>query len=319
MYPAWQGKETPAPKLYQSPVGKTEFAHVGLLAKAKLKHVVDDDGKGFVLVAAIPLGAIPGLPPLSSSVRTMVNFEATFQGHTKFWWANADGSANRETYDEPSEARLYPGSWAPAQFQGLDKGFVVRTWRICGPFGGPGAEKFSSGLFGKVPGSDKGWWELMRDFCEAAKYPPDSGSVSLDDVFKPPMISGYWPNPGELRWKQAKLEELNTRVVLGDVAQTWYGVTWVWAPSDLELEFQFQRHPQSFCHWFLNNQKVLEGTMMGPNDKYEVNKTLTLRKGWNQIMFRGYCVGCAPLKAGLVFAGPPEKLWKLRFSSTPQK
>ncbi len=50
----------------------------------------------------------------------MVNFSATFAGHNKFWWANADGSANRETYDEPSEARLYPGSWAAAQFQGLD-------------------------------------------------------------------------------------------------------------------------------------------------------------------------------------------------------
>ena len=53
------------------------------------------------------------------------------------------GSASRETFDEPSEARLYPGAWAPAEFQGLDEGILVRNWVICGPFGGPGAERFS--------------------------------------------------------------------------------------------------------------------------------------------------------------------------------
>ena len=146
MYPVWQGAGKPAPQIYQSPVGKIEFAHVGLLADAKLKFVIDGDGKGFVLVAGIPRSAIPGLPRLSGDVRTMVNFEATLAGHNKFWWANSDGSANRETYDEPSEARLYPGSWAPAEFQKLDNRLVVHNWLVCGPFGGPGAEKFGSDL-----------------------------------------------------------------------------------------------------------------------------------------------------------------------------
>ena len=91
---------------YQSPTGKVEVAHVGPLTDAKLNFLIDQDRKGFVLVAGIPQERHPGLPRLSGDVRAMVNLEATFAGHNKFWWANSDGSANRETYDEPSEARL---------------------------------------------------------------------------------------------------------------------------------------------------------------------------------------------------------------------
>jgi hypothetical protein len=83
-------------------------------------HAIDADGKGFVLAASIPRSAIPALKTaFSGDLRTMVNFDANLGGHDRFWWANSDGSANRETYDEPSEARLYPGSWAPAQFQAI--------------------------------------------------------------------------------------------------------------------------------------------------------------------------------------------------------
>ena len=136
------GSGKPTPQSYQSPIGEVNFANVAPLSKARLKFVMDSDGKGFVLVAGSSASAIPGLPRLSGDVRTMVNFEATFAGHNKFWWANSDGSASRETYDEPSKARLYPGSWAPAQFQQLEDGLLVRNWLVCGPFGGPGAEKF---------------------------------------------------------------------------------------------------------------------------------------------------------------------------------
>ena len=34
-------------------------------------------------------------------------------------------------------------------------------------------------------------------------------------------------------------------------------------------------------------------------------------------MFRGYCVGYPPFRAGLVLDGPPEKLWTLKLSATP--
>ena len=93
---------------------------------------------------SIPRAAIPRLQqPFAGGLQTLVNFEATFGGHGKFWWANSDGSASRETYDEPTEARLYPGSWAPIQLQGIEGGVVIHNWLIAGPFGGPGAEKLA--------------------------------------------------------------------------------------------------------------------------------------------------------------------------------
>src|SRR5207302_213029 len=133
-----------------------------------------------VIAAAIPRATIaPQVTSFAGGYQTMVNFEATFAGHNKFWWANRDGSASRETYDEPTEARLYPGSWAPAQFQPLDRGVVIRNWLICGPFGGPGTEKFRADPGGVVPGTTIEMKKAVRDFCEAAAYPPDSGEVDL--------------------------------------------------------------------------------------------------------------------------------------------
>ena len=41
MYPAWRGTGKPTPQGYQSPAGKVEFAHVGVLANAKLNYVID--------------------------------------------------------------------------------------------------------------------------------------------------------------------------------------------------------------------------------------------------------------------------------------
>ncbi len=316
MYPQWTGPGKPGPATYQTPVNKVDFAHVGPVADAKLHHLIDEDGKGFVLVAAIPRSAVPGLPPLGSSVRTMVNFEATFAGHNKFWWSNADGSANRETYDEPTEARLYPGSWAPLQFAGLDKGVVVRHWQLCGPFGGPGAEKFQADLMGPLPGTNKDSKQAGREFCEAAKYPPDDGRVDLNASFTGDMVQGYW-GKGAVRWTKATVADLDTRVVCGSSAQVWYGATWVHVPQDVEVEFRFQGHPQTYFRWSLNGGKVLDGEIKGELGKAVASKSLTLRKGWNQVMFRGYCVGYPKFRAGLVLSAPSERLWQLRLSATP--
>jgi hypothetical protein len=250
----------------------------------------------------------------------MVNFEATFSGHNKFWWANRDGSASRETYDEPTEARLYPGSWAPAQFQPLDQGVVVRNWLVCGPFGGPGAEKFRADPNGVVPGTTIEMKKAVRAFCEAAAYPPDSGEVDLKAVFKGEMLRGYWPDPREVRWKPASIADLDTRVILGTGGQTWYGATWIRVPADTELEFQFQSHPMTTFRWFLNGQPVQPGEFKqaGTNPHLRVAmKTVTLRAGWNQLFLRGYCVGYAPFRGGLVINGPAEKLWSLQLSATP--
>jgi len=317
MYPEWKGASKANPATYQTPVNKVEFAHVAPVAEAKLNHALDEDGLGFVIAAAIPRSAIPGLPALGSGVRTMVNFEATYGGHGKFWWSNADGSASRETYDEPTEARLYPGSWAPLQFQGLEEGVVVRNWQLCGPFGGPGAEKFAYDLQGPMPGTNKDWKQAGREFCEATKYPPDSGTVDLKATFSGEMVQGYWGQPAALRWIKATVEDLDTRVLCGGAAQVWYGATWVHVAQDLEVESRIQGHPQTFLRWFLNGEKVLEGEIKGEPGKASASKVLTLKKGWNQVLFRGYCVGYPKFRAGLVFAGPPDRLWQLRLSATP--
>ena len=55
----------------------------------------------------------------------------------------------------------------------------------------------------------------------------------------------------------------------------------------------------------------------GPNRRTDVNQPLTLQPGWNQIGFRGYCVGYSNFHAGLTFNGPAEKLWTLQLSATP--
>jgi len=279
--------------------------------------VLDGDRRGFVLVAGIPRSAIPGLPRLSGDVRTMVNFEATFAGHNKFWWVNSDGSANRETYDEPSEARLYPGSWAPAQFQELDHRLVVRNCLICGPFGGPGAEKFAYDLMGPLRGKKIDAKQAAREFCEAAVYPPDNQNVDLQAVYRGELVRGYWRDPLQVGWRPAKTADLDTRVVCGPAAQVWYGATWIYSPANTTVAFEFQGHPQTYYRWFHNGDEVLNG-QIGTTGKPEVmEKTLSLRRGWNQVFFRGYCTGYPPFRAGLILKASPETLWSLRLSAVP--
>ncbi len=76
--------------------------------------------------------------------------------------------------------------------------------------------------------------------------------------------------------------------------------------------------------WFVNGEPINVGKYTdfktSNNIRYQVAaKTLSLRQGWNQVMFRGYCFGFAPFNAGLVLKGSPDKLWPLRFSTTPPK
>ena len=78
-------------------------------------YALDADGKGFVLAAALPRSALPDAPKLDGW-HTNGNFDANFGGHDRFWWSNTDGSASRESQDEPTEARFYSGAWSPVQF-----------------------------------------------------------------------------------------------------------------------------------------------------------------------------------------------------------
>jgi hypothetical protein len=45
---------------------------------------------------------------------------------------------------------------------------------------------------------------------------------------------------------------------------------------------------------------------------------VTLRKGVNELRFRGFCVGYAPIKVGVTVRAPEEFLWRLD-TSVPQK
>ena len=312
LYPDWKGKGRS--QVYRTPVGEAAFAHVGSVAGAKLGGAVDPDSKGFVISASIPRSAIPALKEaLSEDLRTMVNFDANLGGHNKIWWANSDGSANRETYDEPSEARLYPGSWAPAIFQGIADGVAIRNWMISGPFGGPGAEKFSPD-----PRENK---EAVRRFYEAASFPPDDGAVDVKAVFEGPMVQGYWKNPGRVSWKPAAIADMDTRVVLGSGCQVWYGATWVYAPAETPLEFKFQGHRMTPIRWSLNGQQISVPEKDYKDDnllaRLSASREVVLKEGWNKVVFCAYNFGYAPFRVGLVLKASPEKLWPLRFSGTP--
>jgi len=107
---------TKKPVTYRSPVREVTFDRVEVLDTVSATLTRDADGQGVVLSAAIPSAAIPGFGNLTRGLQTFGNFEVTLRGRTKFWWANTGGADNTLTTDEPSEAQLYPGSWAPVRF-----------------------------------------------------------------------------------------------------------------------------------------------------------------------------------------------------------
>jgi len=308
-YPSWPGQGHP--QTYRTIVRETSFANVGAVPDLKLGSAIDPDGQGFVVAVAIPRSAIPALrQPFGSDLKTLVNFEATFGGHNKFWWANSDGTASQETYDEPSEARLYPGSWAPALFKGLEDGLPVRNWLVCGPFGGPEAAKFQTD-----PRPEKQKNEV-RSFYDRAAYPPDTQPVDFHATYDGDMISGYWPDPRQVKWKPATIEDLDTRVILGKGAQVWYGATWIYSPNGEDIGFELQGHRMTYLTWYLNGQKLDPGPYTKTTQPVST-LNVSLKPGWNEVMFRGYCVGYSPFRAGLVLRGPPDSLWPLRLSGNP--
>lgn len=328
MYPKWPLDIKPAagqkaaPQIYATEAGGTaKFDNVAQIPGARLGYKFDRDGKGYVLAAAIPRSAVPMLGNLDEGVRTMMNFEATLSGHTKFWWSNADNSASRETYDEPTEARLYPTSWSQGRFTGLDGGVVLRHWQIIGPFGGPGAEAFAW----NIPGEKK---NAAIKLLSERIFPVDEQGVDLGAVYTGEMLKGYWPPPREARWRPATVEDLDTRVSYGKgAAEVWFGTTWVYAPEPMELDVRLQGHTQTTSRFLLNGTEVFKGepkenkeALARPNrhrQLREIVKPLTLNAGWNQFTVRGFCVGYSPFRLGVVLDGPKEKLWKLKLSNTP--
>jgi hypothetical protein len=202
----------------------------------------------------------------------------------------------------------------------VEGGVTIRNWLICGPFGGSGADQFKADPNGKMPGSNKDMKVAVREFSEAAAYPPDNGQVDLNAGYAGEMVQGYWKDPRKVQWKPATVAELDNRVILGTGAQTYYAATWIYVPAATELEFQFQDSPQAYLRWYVNGTQVplknATEEKVGPNHN-AVRKTLTLQAGWGQVMLRGYCTGYSPFRAGLVLNGPTEKLWGIQLSANP--
>jgi hypothetical protein len=117
LYPKWLGAGPASPIEYVSSVTPARFEHAAELKDVPLGFVAAPDQKQFTIAIALPRAALAPMPPLGPEVKTTVNFEATLGGHNKFWWANMNGAANRETYDVPTEARLYPAAWGKAEFR----------------------------------------------------------------------------------------------------------------------------------------------------------------------------------------------------------
>jgi hypothetical protein len=178
LYPKWFGPGKANAFSYGSLVGVAKFEHVGLIEGATLGYALDADGQGWTLAARLPKAAFPKLPEFGGGLRTQANFDANFGGHNKFWWANSDGSADLSTLDEPTEARLYPGAWAPAQWVGFDQ-MYVRAWNVIGPFG-----------FAGLPALDmQDGRPKILDTLATTKYPPEE-KVDLAAVYSREILLG---------------------------------------------------------------------------------------------------------------------------------
>ncbi|MBA3936076.1 MAG: hypothetical protein H0X38_01310, partial [Planctomycetes bacterium] len=310
---AWTGAGA-SPQSYQTPVGSAHFAHVGELAGAVLGGSADADGKGYVVSVTIPRAAIPGLPELSPELRTTVDFEATFGGHAKVWWASTDGSASRETFDEPTEARLYPGAWAPAEFAApAGGGMVLRHWLICGPFGGPGAERF---CWDPAPGMK----DEVRAFFDKAVYPPDVGPFAAHALFSGEQIAGYWKPASEVRWQPAEIEPVDARLKLGEGgAQVWFASAWIHADAATAVQFIVHGMPQALIRLTLDDRKLFDDKLTTEVGIAWMSATVpaTLTPGWHRVQLRIFDWGYGAARAGLAIAAPLEKLWGIGCSGRP--
>lgn len=200
---------------------------------------------------------------------------------------------------------------------------VVRHWLHCGPFGGPGAEQFKDDPNGVIKGTTIEMKKAVKDFCEAAHYPPDDGKVDLGATFTGSMIQGYWSDPHRVRWKPRSIEALDTRAIVGTGGQVWYGATWVYSPAVVEINAALQSHPMTEIRWTLNGEPIpVKATEYHEGEGESrllrtASKAITLRAGWNQVSFRAYCYGYAPFRVGLVLKAEEAKLWPLKLTAEP--
>ena len=312
MYPRWTQTGPANPVTYISPTGKTVFGHVGLIASAKLAYTIDSDGKGFAIAAAIPRAAIPSRGPFTGGTRTTADFSATLGGKTTFWWANTGGVNIALTTDEPSEARLYPGAWAQAQFADITK-LPIRNWSLIGPFG-----------FAKAPQIEilSGRPEIVRTL-QATRYPPEQ-QLDLAATYTGDLAQTR-ADRRTLRWQTVNItgEWLDVAKALNWLVAndegTTYALTYVHAsqPTTVKLVL-LQNNGHNGVSGWLNDQPlpVTGNISTASTTGLDTTRPVELKAGWNKILLRLDVIWGRP-QLGLLLDAPPTVLWGLRFASQP--
>ena len=166
----------------------------------------------------------------------------------------------------------------PVQFGGLDDGLVVQNWLTCGPFGGPGVEKFN---WDGGPSKD-----ATRKFFDAAHYPPDE-TFDPRAVYTGPQVQGHWAPTNAVRWRPARVDDLDTRVKLGQGAEMWYAATWIYSPHDTSIDCSFRTSRMAVVHFTLNGEAVDPGKyaeVKGTVGLLKADMAVKLKKGWNEVL-----------------------------------
>ena len=330
MYPSWNGPG-PHPVTYGSPVGKTSLAHVALATQVRLAHRLDAGGKGLTLAAAIPRSVLPAeTPDWSEGLRTTIDFDANFGGNRKLWWSNADGSASRETNDEPTEARLYPGAWGPLELAPLSRGLYVRQWQVIGPFG-----------FGKLPQLDvrSGRGQICATLADL-KFPPelqgdarDGGSAAV--LVRRDLSGRYEGDMARTRkmnrvltWMPVTItdDEVDFRKIarlkwtMHDEEGVAYMVTWIHAADATDVTLTIPEvHGHRAVRGWLNGDPLPATLGEGKRaadlrQRIDASRPMSLRKGWNELLIRvDHIWGDSEIAVRL--DAPATTLWKLRTSN----
>ena len=289
------------PLTYRSPVGTAAFAHVGTDPRMKMGYKLAEDKKGFSLAAAIPWEVLPKGLSLQEGGRTLGNFDATFGGHNRFWWANSDGSASKETYDEPSEARIYPGSWAMFQFMPLDDVMLVRSWQVAGPWDNDDNRHFRDG--------NEEMKKAIRDYYEAHVTPPDEPNYPFWGVFS-----------GQQRpWQLRSVEGTERQLKLSQAGRLFHQMTWIHTPEDVEVQLKFYARPMMHLRVGVVGESMEDPQKFVFNNVKDEDRTATatLKKGWNRVLLRNFSFGYG-LEPGMTIHAAPKTLWQLRLSAAPR-
>ena len=309
MYPRWDDAGKATPFLYISPGQQTPFAHVALLDTVKLSHALSDDRKTLVMTAAIPRAVLPGkVPRLADGWRTMANFDANIGGSHKLWWSNADGTASRETNDEPTEARLYPGAWGQATFAPLSGGLPIRAWLINGPWK---ADTLN------YTGTADNKRQFQQHFDDAT-FPPDSRLIGRGDIAsQPPAEPGQW-SVLNARPIDNCLYPDDGRGLHANGCNLYFAANWIWAPEATEVTLELPQQSQNNLRVWLNDTQLAEtADEQGLYHKVSSPQKLTLQPGWNHLFLRAYALGY-DLHFGAILKADAAQLWRLRLSATPQ-